>query len=257
MNTADLNLVALKGFGAAAAAYVRGRPSYPAELLTWLRETLELGPATTVLELGAGTGKFTQLLLETEARVVAVEPIDAMRSELAAKFHDLKILAASAESIPISDGSVDAVVCAQAFHWFANEVALSEMHRVLKPRGKLGLIWNVRDESIDWVARITAIITPYEGAAPRYHKGEWRRAFSTSLFSPLIETRFPFAHSGPPADVIVDRFMSVSFIAALPDEDNRRVRQQLTELIETHPELKSRSTIAVPYTSHAYASSRL
>src|SRR4029077_945210 len=92
-------------------------------------------------------------------------------------------MAGTAQAMNLPDSATDAVVCAQAFHWFATESDLAEIHRVLKPGGKLGLVWNVRDESVDWVATITRIITPYEGHAPRYYKGEWRRAFSGRLFS--------------------------------------------------------------------------
>jgi ubiquinone/menaquinone biosynthesis C-methylase UbiE len=88
----------------------------------------------------------------------------------------------------LPEGSSDAVLCAQAFHWFADEAALVEIHRVLKREGRLELVWNVRDKSVDWVAAITDIIKDYEGNSPRYHKGEWRRPFAGGLFSGLEES---------------------------------------------------------------------
>ena len=84
------------------------------------------------------------------------------------------------------------------------------MRRVLKPGGALGLIWNVRDERVDWVARITALIAPYEGDAPRFGSGRWRDAFPAPGFSELKERRFPHAHVGPPERVIVERTLSTS-----------------------------------------------
>src|SRR5476651_1837785 len=211
------------GFSTQAGTYAQGRPEYPGEINTWLRTALDINPGSTVIDLGAGTGKFTRLLTSITTDVIAVEPIDAMRLEFARHLPDANILAGTADAIPLGDAQADALVCAQAFHWFANEAALAEIHRVLKPNGRLGLIWNVRDESIDWVAAITGIITPYEGDAPRFHTGGWRLVFTGRLFSELEETRFDHQHVGSAQDVIIDRFLSVSFIAALPAAEKARV----------------------------------
>jgi ubiquinone/menaquinone biosynthesis C-methylase UbiE len=248
--------VALKGFGTAAQTYARGRPGYPDEILSWLRRRLEIGLGRTAIDLGAGTGKFTKLLLQTEATVIAVEPIDAMRAELARDLPGVRTIAATAQAMTLGDATGDAVVCAQAFHWFATEAALAEIHRVLKPRGKLGLIWNARDDSVDWVAAITKIITPYEGDAPRYYKGDWRHPFTGRFFTDLEETRFAYQHIGSPQQVILDRFLSVSFIAALPDHDKSAVAERLNDLISSHPAIRGRETIAFPYQTHAYRCSR-
>ncbi|HKE95520.1 MAG TPA: class I SAM-dependent methyltransferase, partial [Povalibacter sp.] len=142
---------AAEGFSARADMYAKGRPEYPPELEGWLRDTLGLGIGATVVDLGAGTGKFIPRLLATGAAIVAVEPIVAMRAQLAAAFPDVRALSGTAECIPLADESVDVVICAQAFHWFATQAALSEIRRVLKPGGYLGLVWNVRDESVNWV----------------------------------------------------------------------------------------------------------
>jgi ubiquinone/menaquinone biosynthesis C-methylase UbiE len=147
------------------------------------------------MDLGAGTGKFTPLLVATGASVVAVEPVDAMRAQLLSNLPTVTALAASAQALPLADASVDAVLCAQAFHWFATPAALREIGRVLKVGGKLGLVWNVRDESVDWVAAITRIIAPYEGDTPRFHTGEWRRLFPSERFSQLGGNR---AELSPP-----------------------------------------------------------
>src|ERR1700722_7574275 len=142
---------ALDGFSQEARAYARGRPGYPDALVEWLCRQLRLGPGKTAVDLGAGTGKFTQLMLRTGAKVVAVEPIDAMREQLVESLPDVTVISGAAESMPLGAESVDAVVCAQAFHWFASHEALEEIHRVLVPGGALGLVWNVRDESCEWV----------------------------------------------------------------------------------------------------------
>jgi SAM-dependent methyltransferase len=244
------------GFSRSAAAYSRGRPDYPPQLLDWLRLTLALAPGRDAIDVGAGTGKFTRLLLQTGARVVAVEPIEAMRAQLLQQLPGVAVLAASAQALPLADGSADALLCAQAFHWFASEQTLQEFGRVLRTGGRLGLVWNVRDESCDWVAAITRIVAPYEGDTPRFHRGEWRRLFPNELFSDLQECVFTYQHVGSARQVILDRTLSVSFIAALPAAERARVAAQLESLIATEPQLKDRATIAFPYLTHAYCSTR-
>jgi SAM-dependent methyltransferase len=254
---ADVHRVASDGFSNSAPTYARGRPEYPEELLAWLQRDIGLGPTTTVIDLGAGTGKFTRLLVRTGANVVAVEPVDAMRAELAVGMPGVHAIAGTAQAMNLPDGSSDAVVCAQAFHWFADERAIVEIHRVLKREGRLGLVWNVRDESVDWVAAITDIIKPYEGNSPRYYKGDWRRPFAGGLFSGLEESCYSYVHVGAPQRVIVDRFLSVSFIAALPNDEKLEVAGRLSKLIASHPQLKGRESIAFPYQTHAYRCTRI
>ncbi|WP_439814784.1 class I SAM-dependent methyltransferase [Zavarzinia sp. CC-PAN008] len=139
---------AARGFQQGAEAYARGRPGYPAEADVWLTCDLGLGPGSTVVELGAGTGKFTTRLVATGATVIAVEPVAAMRAQLAASAPAARILDGTAEAIPLPDASANVVVCAQSFHWFATPVAVAEIARVLKPGGQLGLIWNTRDDRV-------------------------------------------------------------------------------------------------------------
>ena len=131
------------------------------------------------------------------------------------------------------------------------------MRRALKIGGALGLIWNVRDESVGWVAALTAILAPYEGDTPRFAGERWRKVFPADGFSPLAERRFPHAHVGPPERVIVDRVMSTSFIAALPGDERARVAARVRALIAATPALAGRAEVAFPYQTHAYSCRRL
>ena len=248
---------AQQGFSTQAVTYAQGRPDYPRQLTGWLADTLHIDAHASVIDLGAGTGKFTRLLSTLAPTLIAVEPVAAMGAQLTKLLPDVRLVNGTAESIPLPAASADAVVCAQAFHWFSTEAALAEIHRVLKPDGRLGLVWNVRDESVDWVAAITDIITPYEGDTPRFHTGRWREAFTGEYFSEPEMTCFPYNHVGSPQEVIIDRFLSVSFIAALPEASKAVVTAQLQALIDTHPSLKGRDTVAFPYQTQAYVCHRL
>jgi len=249
VSDSKIHEAAAKGFASAAGAYAEGRPGYPVEMDSWLRKTLGLRAGRAALDLGAGTGKFTPLLVDTGADVTAVEPVDSMREQLAAALPEVDARPGSAEDIPLHDETVDAVLCAQSFHWFASAGALAEIRRVLKPGGKLGLIWNVRDERVAWVAALTEIMRPYEEGTPRFHQGQWRQEFPAEGFGPLIETNFLHNHSGPPEDVIVQRVMSVSFIAALPSEKQERVAKEIRDLVSNTTTLAGRDEVTFPYTT--------
>jgi len=249
---ATVHDAAARGFQSGAAVYASGRPDYPEAIVGWLSDEIGLAPGKTVLDLGAGTGKFLPSLLKTGATVVAVEPVEGMRKELAAAFPSVETRAGTADAIPAAEASFDAVVCATAFHWFATRAALAEMRRVLKVGGQLGLIWNVRDEHVAWVAELTKIITPYEGDAPRFFKGQWREVFPADGFSPLEEARFAHAHIGPAERVIIERTLSTSFIAALDVDERAKVVAPLRALIEATPELRGRETVAYPYVTCAF-----
>ncbi len=140
-------------FGAAAAAYDAHRPGYPPEALRWA-----LGPRPLrVVDLGAGTGIMTRVLLALGHDVLPVEPDERMRAQLAAATPGAQPLAGTAESIPLPDACVDAVVCAQSYHWFDRERAHPELARVLRPGGILAPLWNLRDEDVPWIAEFTRL----------------------------------------------------------------------------------------------------
>lgn len=141
-------------FATVADAYDRARPSYPREAVEWLTGRV---PAT-VVELGAGTGKLTDRLVEAGHDVLATDPLDEMLAHLRLRHPGLRVVNATAEAIPAATRSVDTVVAAQAFHWFDHERALREVARVLKPEGRIALVWNQRDERIPWVRRLGRLI---------------------------------------------------------------------------------------------------
>jgi SAM-dependent methyltransferase len=197
--------------------YERGRPGWPPEVV----DIPGLPSAATVLELGAGTGKLTRLLVSRFARVFAVEPAEAMRRLLVMHCPEAEVLDGSAEEIPLADASVDAVFAAEAFHRFDGERALAEIARVLRPRGVLVLMWNLpagpTEPSIAVVEQLLDQRGPdkaelgYESLdlnPALYSSGNWRLAFARSPFEELQEGRLANPQT-------VDREGLVAFLASM------------------------------------------
>jgi SAM-dependent methyltransferase len=249
--------VAGTGFALGAEVYAASRPGYPRESEDWLRERLGIGPGSVVAEVGAGTGKFTPALIATGADVIAVDPVSEMLEQLSAELPEVRTVVAPAQKLPFADASIDAIVCATAFHWFATAETLGEFRRVLRPGGALGLIWNRRDTNVPWVAQLSELTNRHQGDAPREKSDAWRVPFPAPGFTPLRETLMRYEHRGTSEDVIVGRTLSTSFIAALPDDTKAEVIEQVRALIAATPELAGQAEVAFPYVTTAYDCRRL
>jgi SAM-dependent methyltransferase len=227
---------AQRGFARQADAYERGRPTYPPEAIAWLIDTLWLGPGCTAVDVGAGTGKLTRPLLGSGATVIAIEPVAAMGAVLERELPPVRALEGTAESLPLADGSVQAVVAGQAFHWFDAPAALAEFHRVLGKGGRLGLVWNLRDRRQPLQRALDEITEPLRGDTPSQARGAWRAELErTSLFKPAAKFELGFELEVDP-DHAVDHLGSVSFIAALDDEGREQVLERVRRLAIDHPE---------------------
>ena len=170
---------------------------------------LHLGPGRRVLDLAAGTGKMTRLLAPSGVDLVAVEPVAGMRAAFEEAVPGVEILDGTAEAIPLPDASVDAVVVAQAFHWFDADKALAEIDRVLRPGGGVALVWNRRDESVPWVAEMSRDhpLEPRSHPAVRRHPARRLHDLERAAIVQRL-TR----------EGLLDRVASVSYIAAMDDD---------------------------------------
>ncbi|MHB8393100.1 MAG: class I SAM-dependent methyltransferase [Candidatus Dormibacteria bacterium] len=242
---------AQSGFAAAATQYERGRPDYPGEAVEWMSDHLGLGPGKTVLDLGAGTGKLTRALQSTGARVLALEPVSEMAAILRQTAPQAEVVKATAERTGLADGSVAAATAGQSFHWFANPLALSEIRRVLRTRGGLGLIWNRRDLSYLVWAEIDRLIEPLRRTEPTYRDHAWRPVLDGSgLFSPLLGANFVSWHSVSPEE-LVDRVVSISFVACLPQADREQIAGEVLTLGRRCSQLPG-GRLALPYATEAW-----
>ncbi len=202
---------------------------------------------STVIDLAAGTGKLTRPLLATGARVIAVEPVAGMREVLSSVVPGAEVLEGTAEQLPLPDGSAGAVTVGQAFHWFRGEEALAEIHRVLTPHGRLGLIWNRRDLGQPVQAELGRLMEGYRGATPSHDNGAWKTAFrQTHWFGPLTQETFPMEQVVD-REQLVARVLSVSFMAALPTDQQAKVANEVSELAKRYGD-----PVALRYRTTAY-----
>ncbi len=184
----EIHDAAVRGLGAAATANDRARPSYPQDAVAWLADKLGIKPGRQVVDLAAGTGKLTAQLADAGADLVAVEPIASMRDLLRVRLPAIPVLGGVAEAIPLADKSVDAVVVAQAFQWFDTRRALDEIARVVRPGGSLGLIWNAKDRSPEWVDQVWSVMDRVKPNVPRL------AGPTDSNWSPWTEATFFHEH---------------------------------------------------------------
>lgn len=222
---------ATRGF--AADVYERGRPGYAAAAIERLVEVLDLRAGRTVLDLAAGTGKLARLLRPSGAEVIAVEPLPEMRAELERRVPGVTALAGTAESIPVADGSVDAVTVGSAFHWFHKERALSEIHRALTPGGGLALLWNARDVRNEVHRALSDILEPLRGETPDRTRSDWRTLLIDSGLFERVDRRL-FAHEQlVDEDGLVARVLSVSFVGLLSAAERHDVEQEVRAIART------------------------
>lgn len=245
-----VNPSAAAGFNAATGAYDRGRPSYPDDALAWMCDQAGVRRGALLLDLGAGTGKMTALLAGRGARVVACEPVASMRHALHASLPGVPVVASTAESLPFASATFDAMVAAQAFHWFEAPIALAEIARVLRPGGGLALVWNERDESVPWVAELTRVIR-WDVCMPYQVGTDWRETLDASdRFTPAARARFAHVQTMD-ADLLVDRVLSTSYIAAMAPDEQQAIAVRVRALAAP---LGDRFDL--PYVTEAFACRR-
>jgi SAM-dependent methyltransferase len=228
-------------FGPAAHAYERARPSYPPEAVARLAQRLGVGPRSTVVDLAAGTGKLTRVLHALPGTVIAVEPSAGMRAMLARVLPDVEVRDGTAESLPVPDGSVDAVFVGEAFHWFRMTPAGREIARALRPGGGLALLWN-RDvwrpeETGPWLEELRAFLRACQPTGPRYRglHGGWREPLAAlDVFTEFEREDAEQVHELDGRG-FVELTSSWSWVANLPSEERRELLERVHALVGDGP----------------------
>jgi SAM-dependent methyltransferase len=227
-------------FGAAAAAYAAHRPDYAEAAVRW---ALEPAPGQRVLDIGAGTGKLTAALLALGADVTAVEPDPAMLAQLRGWLPSARSLAGRAESIPLPDASVDAVLAGQALHWFDMATAGPEIARVLVPGGIIAGLWNVYDDRVDWVAGLERITGGASGVTLTSWHTEADDAHLAGidlpgLFGPAERAEFPHGQ-GRTVDSLLAMIATHSRLLIMPDDSRADLLGRIRAYVESRPETAS------------------
>jgi ubiquinone/menaquinone biosynthesis C-methylase UbiE len=249
----DVNPVAAQGFQQAATVYEQARPSYPNELIDFIK-TLHDKP-DIIIDLGAGTGKFTRLLAPLGAReIIAIEPVAAMRENLKTIPIITKIVDGTAEHIPFEDHSIDMILCAQSFHWFANHRALAEFNRVLKSNGLLVLVWNKDDNSQrQWAKDLSDYVDSFVSRkTPRYRTMIWKETFDDqNFFSELQHKQFSHTHRVT-RDLALNRILSSSFVAAAPPEQQTKLKDDVRTRLDNVEEIRGLEEFDIYYDTNVY-----
>ncbi|MFB9906186.1 class I SAM-dependent methyltransferase [Allokutzneria oryzae] len=218
MEDSELRARRARSFGERAAQYAEHRPDYPADAVRWALEPVRDREVVRVLDLAAGTGRLTEVLLGEPVSVIAVEPDAAMRAQLLGRLAGVAALAGTAEDIPLPDERVDAVLVGQAFHWFDPELALPEIARVLKPGGVLAALWNTDDDRVPWVAGLAGITgTGVRYTDRRHDRGETLP--DNGYFGPFEQTTFGHTHRRTAASLT--ETIATHSVTLLKDERQR------------------------------------
>ena len=237
-----------RSFGTVADAYERARPGYPDDAVRWLAGDVPCD----VVDLGAGTGKLTRSLVAHGHRVTAVEPSAEMLAQLRTAVPGAIPLEGTGEAIPLPDSCADVVTAAQAFHWFDKPVALREIARVLRPGGRVGLVWNARDDTAPWVSEFTETVI----ARSTFRKGGVAATTTSIGESGLYEPveRATFAHVQPLRRIeLVELVRSRSECAVLAEEERRPILERLDALFDAHA---VDGTLSMPYVTECFRAAR-
>lgn len=241
-------------YGKCYLSSIKSKPSYPKEAIRLLRNVLGIISGKNVLDLAAGTGKLSESLLDTNIQLKAIEPEEETRRIYANLFPQITLLNGEAESIPLPENSIDVVLLGTPFHCFNETKVLSEIVRVLKSKGGLGLIWNVIDDNIEWVKKTYHILDEiYENQLPYQGSWDWKTAFNdnSNSFLPLQHRTISFSYLGKVSHLI-DNLLSTHCVFSLSQEKQDYLTKEICQLLELPMTKTNENELLIPYRTEIY-----
>ena len=229
-------------FRLATDSYGAVRPSYPRAAVEKIVEGAEAS-TLTIADVGAGTGKLTAALLSRGVKVTAIEPAQAMRDQmrqLLGEDANLEIVDACGESTGLPDSSVDRAVFAQSWHWMDVEAASAEMHRIVRPGGKLMIVWNQLDVTIPWVHRLTRIMRSGD-----VHRPDRPPLLNSQWSQPVLE-RFAWEDESTPEEILELGTTRSSYLRSTL-AGREKMQANLRWYLYEHLGFAPHSTVILPY----------
>lgn len=232
----SVNQISQTSFDQNHLLYDRVRPDFIPEAVEFLVKALGLGKNSRVVELAAGTGKFTRAIADKGFNLTAAEPSDGMIKSFRQNFPSIEMVKGDSYNLPYATESVDGLIIAQAFHWFSDNKSLKEIARVLKPGAKLGLVWNYEDldnlTDQDWQKKVTEFIWSFDLGLPQFRRGEWKKAFENqSYFEQYHHKSFKWSKLDNPED-IWPYWESRSYITALSSDKKKEVQNHIESIMK-------------------------
>ena len=240
-----------KRFDGKGEIYAKARPKYSLALFDYLKNTLHIPQDSVFADVGSGTGIFTEQLLNEGYRVYAVEPNYDMRKKAEEKLKDNKnftSVVGCEKDMNLPSNSVEYITAAQAFHWFDSAAFKKECKRVLKPNGKVVIVYNFRINDVECTKALSTLHHKYN---PDFHG--FSNGVTDKTFIDFFDGKCDIFRSDNSLsydrEAYVNRVLSSSYSLK---EDDPRYEEYLAEINDIFDKFEYDGRITIPNKTVAY-----